>query len=577
MFQRRPLAICLLLAFLTLLAYARVITCGFVPWDDPQYVTDNPWIQRGLTWQSVQWAFTTDYASMWMPLVWLSYLLDVTVAGVSPVHMHLVNLGLHVANVVLLFLVLRRLTGADVPSAIAAGCFALHPLQVESVAWITERKDVLSTLFWILSMGAYAAYARRPSWGRYTLVALSLALGLMAKAMLVTLPCVLLLLDYWPLERLTSAEGRIDWRRAAWLVVEKLPLFGLAAVAALLTYLAESHGGAVGSSDHYPFDLRLANAAVSYLAYLGKVVWPCDLAAYYPHPAESLRFTGITTTFVVQIIAAVITLLLVTYGAWRLRHTHRYLLVGWLWFLGTLVPVIGVIQVGTHGMADRYMYVPSIGVWIIVAWTGAELVKRVPASRLWLANAATAALVACLALTWQQVGYWRDGVALFSHNIEVTTNNGRAHGLLGNALLLEGRYSEALPHFEEGLRWGHHEMKCNHGMALALSALNRRDEAAVYFRDVLKLDPNNASVHNNFGRMLADQGQLAAAAEEFTTALQINPALAKAHNNLGEVLYRQKKYPEAEQHFQAALAINPRYDGARQRLELMRAEVGGSR
>lgn len=562
-----------LIALLTLIVYLRVVTYGFVPFDDPRYVQEHPRIWAGLTGDNIAWALTTDYFSNWHPVTWLSYMLDCELVGPRPGWMHGVNLLLHIVNSLLLFGVLRRMTSRVGPSAFVALMFALHPLHVESVAWISERKDVLSTLFWLLCMSSYLAYVRRPSVWRYSLTAVLLFVGLMAKPMLVTLPCVLLLLDYWPLDRFAKAaeRGLGFWRTSLRLFAEKIPLFGVVALSAVLTWMAQSSSGAMEDIDSISIPVRVGNATIAYWQYLFKTFWPLQLSAYYPHPGYGPPDYLPTAGFYRLAIAAAAALLLISLVVLRFARTHRYLVVGWLWFVGTLVPVIGLVQVGMQGMADRYSYVPLIGLFIMVAWGVPDLLNRVPSRRLWLDLSATTAVAACFALTWLQVGYWRDGVTLYTHSIAVTENNSRAQGLLAVALVHEGRTAEAIDVFRAALAADPGSSMLRNHLAAALTNLQRYEEAGLYFRQSIGLKPEVVSTHFNYGNCLAKQGKIDEAIAEYRTALRLDPSSAKAHNNLANLLAEKGQVDEAAEHYAAALHLNPQHAGARHNLQRLTA------
>ncbi|HET6881381.1 MAG TPA: glycosyltransferase family 39 protein, partial [Pirellulales bacterium] len=427
----------------------RVCLAGFSNFDDPYYVTDNMHVRQGLSPQAIWWAFTSTDVANWHPLTWLSLELDYELFGLSPAGYHLTNLVLHLANTWLLFWTLRVYTGSLGTSAWVAALFGMHPLHVESVAWVTERKDVLSTLFWLLTMLAYHRYARRRSLSRYLIVALLLALGLMAKQMLVTLPCVLLLLDYWPLCRLRLGSASLPpscqaetsatpIESSSWqmLVLEKLPLLVLCLACSVLTLIAQSRGGAVSSSAVAPLAYRLMNVTDAYVAYLAKTIWPLNLAVFYPHTLHRQSVLVAVGNFLV--------LLAITVWVFRSRRREPYLLVGWCWFLGTLVPVIGLVQVGAQALADRYTYVPLIGIFWMVVWGTDRLVtKRVLSAKLAMALGLTA-LVSFGACTWVQTGYWMDDVILWQHALAVSGPSNQVYDNLSGALLREGRYDDAL-------------------------------------------------------------------------------------------------------------------------------------
>jgi hypothetical protein len=427
--HRRPLLLAAALAILTLAAFLPSLGNGFINLDDGIYVTGNPMVKQGLTREGFAWAWTGNVANNWHPLTVLSHMLDCTLFGLNAAGHHGTSLLLHVANVLLLFEVLRRMTGALGRSAAVAGLFAVHPLHVESVAWVAERKDVLSALFWILAMGAWARYARQPSIGRYLLVALMMVLGLMAKPMVVTLPFALLLLDVWPLRRV----------RIGWLIMEKLPLLALSAVASLVTLRYQTTS--LVPLEVLPWRLRLANAAISYVVYLGKTILPRKLAVFYPIPIEIPAWKAMG--------AAVLILALTALAIWKARKAPWFL-VGWLWFLGTLVPVIGLIQVGRQAMADRYTYIPSIGLFLAICWG----LPALSANRRWrtaLAGATVLVLLVLAAATWVQVRHWRNSATLFQHALAVTRGNYVAHVALAKALAAKRDWTGAAEHYREAL------------------------------------------------------------------------------------------------------------------------------
>ena len=452
----RVLLASLFLAVLILAAYWRAIDSDFITLDDSAYVTGNGIVQVGLTGEGLRWAFTTTYQANWHPLTWLSHMLDCQLYGMNPKGHHLSSILLHAANAVLLFLVLSRMTGLLWQSGFAAALFALHPLHVESVAWVAERKDVLSTFFWMLTLLAYIRYVERPGFRRYTVVLAALALGLMAKPMLVTLPFVLLLLDHWPLHRLGAGGGKeppqaVAWERVRAMIWEKLLLFLLGALSGAVTSLAQYRGGAAASLQELPFRIRFENALVSYVRYIQKFFWPRDLAVFYPHPGDSLPLW--------QAQLASLLLVLATLGALWVGRRHAYVPAGWFWYLGTLVPVIGLVQVGTQSMADRYTYVPLIGLAIVIAWgvpdlllrrgKKADLIQRRKTT--FVAVAAGVLVLILTAATSHQVGYWRNSIALFEHSLSVTRSNYTMHTNLGLALANQGRHSEAIAQYHQAL------------------------------------------------------------------------------------------------------------------------------
>lgn len=568
----RPLAAVLvgaILAALTIAVYWPALDNDFVNYDDPLYVTENAHLRQaaapGITPRAVAWAFTAIEGGNWHPLTWLSLMLDARWSpGTSPdpQAFHLTNVLLHAANAGLLFWVLFRLTARLWPSAFAAAFFALHPLHVESVAWVSERKDVLSTLFWMLTLLAYGWYVRRPSIGRYLAVSGIFALGLLSKPMLVTLPCVLLLLDYWPLRRVG-----LGWKRLVW---EKAPLFALSTVICAITLYAQRATHATSDLRVIPLETRLSNALVAYGTYLAKTVWPTNLAALYLHP-----LTGVDLT---RAAGAAVVLLCLSIAAWRLRRQAPYLLVGWLWYVGTLVPVIGLIQVGQQSMADRYTYVPLIGIFVAVVWSVADLARRGGGSMA-AASLAIAALAGCCLLTWLQIHVWSDAVTLWTHALEGDDRNPVAHMLLGGALWQRGDRYAALNRTEEAARWHEravaqyeacvtqdpHYAQGQYNLGLALykagEDLNAIREGVKHLRLALELDPQLVKARDSLGRALARLGSPAEAEEEFRRVIESEPDNATAWDNLGRSLQRQPepaKKQEAVRCFEQAERLQPR-------------------
>jgi len=506
--------ICVALAGVVVLLYGQVAHHEFVTLDDRPYVYENPRVKGGLTAENVAWAFTAFHEGNWHPLTWLSHMVDAELWGLAPGPHHLTNVLLHALNAVLLFLALVVLTGATWRSALVAALFAVHPLRVESVAWVAERKDLLAGLFWILTLLAYAKYARSPSRGRFASVAALLALGLMAKPMLVTLPLVLLLLDVWPL-------GRWPEKTLAELAREKLPLLALSALSSVITAAAQKGGGAVLSLQKIEVGARVANALVSCGAYLLDTVYPARLAVLYPHPA--LVAAEWASSLFAAAIGAAVLLAGITWGVWRQGRRRPYLTVGWLWYLGTLVPVIGFVQVGIQARADRYTYLPLIGVYIVAAWGLGDLSKRWERSRPFLPAGVGAALAALASLTWLQIGTWRDSETLYRHALSVTRNNYLIHNNLAAVLDYEGKPEEAV---EE-------------------------------YRRALRAKPNFSYAHFNLGVLLARQGDPQGARQEYELALRYRPSYIEAHNNLAAILSSLGDTAGAEEHYQAVLRIDP--------------------
>jgi tetratricopeptide (TPR) repeat protein len=506
-------ALCVGLVVLTMVAFSAVVSLGFVNYDDNLYVTDNAHVLGGLNSQSLAWALTSTHASNWHPVTWVSHMIDVQLFGVDAAGHHLTSLLIHTANVLLLFWLLVRMTGALWRPAFVAALFAIHPLHVESVAWIAERKDVLSTLFWLLTTAAWLHWLASRTLARYVLVLALFALGLMAKPMLVTLPFTLLLLDYWPLERATVLP----------LWTEKLPLFALSAASSVVTVIAQHAGGAVKNLLTVSFVARVANAAVAYVWYLGKSVWPASLAVFYPHPGY---WSGSL------VVGSVLVLCGVTALALLLARRAPYLLFGWLWYLGTLVPVIGLVQVGSQATADRYTYVPLIGVFVALAWGLSALVAARPAARNAMAAFAVIALLALLLVTRAQVRVFSDSVSLFENALAVTHDNIVAENNLGNALRDRGEVDAAIAHYEEALLVRPDFFDARENLGLVLERLGRHDEAIAHLQQGVKIKPGLASAHHNLGIALANVHRVPEAIAEFEQAVRLDPGFEPARNNL---------------------------------------------
>jgi Flp pilus assembly protein TadD len=525
------------LAVLAFLPYAQTAGYDFVDYDDTVFVTGNAAVRDGLTGDGFRWALTTFHAGNWMPLTWLSHMLDVTLFGLDPGWHHLVNALVHALSTAMLFLALFRMTGAVGKSAFVAAMFGVHPLHVESVAWIAERKDVLSGLFFMLTLLSYERYARRGGTGSYLLVFLALAFGLLSKSMLVTAPFVLLLLDVWPLGRTAlalPADGT-PARPAAWgqLLVEKAPLFLLAGAVSVITFVAQQKGGAMGMMERevLPLSDRLANALVSYSAYLGKMFWPSSLAILYPHPGGALPW--------VKIIGAAVFLIVVLYIVIQQRRQRPYLAMGWLWYLGMLVPVIGVIQVGMQAMADRYTYLPMIGILIMVAWYAGDVVPpTVPARTTLLAAASGAITLLCLTLSFLQAAHWKNTVTLFQHSAEASPNNWMAHRMLGNALADKGLADEAMERYRESIRIQPRNPLAHNNLAVELAKLGRFDEAIGHYQEAVRIRPGYAEARNNLGNALANTGHRSEAIEQYQEAIRLRPGWKVPQENLELLLTR---------------------------------------
>ncbi len=554
-FSRTSLWIAMGLAIAVGAAYWPVRQFGFVRFDDPTYVTENPHVLGGLTALAVRWAFTSGYGANWHPVTWLSHMLDVELFGLVAGPHHMVNVLLHAASSVLVFGVLVRMTGAQWRSGGVAALFALHPMHVESVAWVAERKDVLSTFFWMLTLWGYVAYVRAPRASRYTLVVAAFAVGLMAKPMVVTLVFALLLLDVWPLRRLELAGAR--WSSAWPLLREKLPLFAMSLASSVITFIVQRQGGTVASGVRLPLDERIGNAVISYVAYLAKTFWPLHLAAYYPYPR---------TVPGVEVLASASLLIALTVGVIVLRRGRPYLLVGWLWFLGTLVPTIGIVQVGTQAMADRYTYIPLIGVFIIVAWGVGDVLRAWSRFRMPAAVAAGAALLACAIATRLQIRYWESSATLWKHALAVTTDNYAAHTYYGNALASQGNVDGAIAEYAEAIRIRPDYPEAHNNLGPALAAKGRMNDAIREFTEAIRLRPNYADAHNNLGVALASQGKFDAAIAQYNDALRLDPDHARARGNLGLALQAAGRTADAVRELEAAVRANPNNVEARNAL-----------
>ncbi len=576
----RLLAASVLLAAVTLAALWPVLGNGFVNFDDDKYVTGNPGVSGGLTLAGIRWALTSTYASNWHPVTWISHMSDVSLYGLDARGHHLSSLILHVANTILLFLVLTRMTGVVGRSAFAAALFGVHPLHVESVAWVAERKDVLSTLFWLLGIWAYVRQVAAPSARRYALVAACLVLGLASKPMLVTFPFALLLLDYWPLGRWCDSGARGGHRRrGSTLILEKLPLIALAAASAVITLSAQGSGKAMVAVERFPVGARVANAIVSYVAYLGKTIWPAGLAVYYPFSAD--RITP------AHVLSATVILAVVTTAAVLARRRAPYLLVGWLWYLGTLVPVIGLVQVGGQAIADRYTYVPLIGVFVAVSWGAGDLLARLarpplaggPAgvSGRWsIAAAVPASLVVVIlaALANGQAHTWRDSTSLFEHAVAVTPANAVAETNLGNALFEQGRADEAIRHYQEALRVGPESSIVRYNLGYALLTLGRTDEAIPHLEAAVRVKPDFGAAQFHLGLALLDRGDASGAVEHFTRALDVDPGYPDTHCRLGLALAILGRTDEAAAQYAEAIRLSPANAGAQGALGILLAKKG---
>jgi protein O-mannosyl-transferase len=539
--------VCILLFGLIFWTFLPILHNEFINYDDDVYVTGNAHVQEGLRLSSVAWAFKSIDASNWHPLTWLSHMTDFELFGLNPQGHHFTSVLLHAINTVLLFLALRRMTRTTWRSLFVAAVFGLHPLRVESVAWIAERKDVLSTMFGLLALLMYADYTERlriqnpKSKIAYSLTLLFFAFSLMSKPMFVTLPFILLLLDYWPLNRLKHGSA---WK----LIREKAPFFLLMVASCVVTLFAQKRGGAMVLMAGMPFGTRLENALVSYCRYLGKLFWPENFAVIYPVVDHwPIKIVLLVAVFLICVSAVSI----------AARHSHPYLITGWCWFLGMLVPVIGLVAIGEQSMADRYTYVPVIGVLIFVVWGAEEMTRRWPYQTFSLSAMSLAIIVTCIILTRQNIGYWKTSETLFRHVIAATDDNYSAHCNLGSALLVQGRPEEALSEFQTAvkLKPDSPENHCNVGVALV--NMNRIDEAVIEFQRAERLKPDYGLAHHNLGMALERKDQLDQAIYEYKETIRLMPDFAAAHNSLGVALAKKGSLNEALNQFQEAVRLDP--------------------
>jgi tetratricopeptide (TPR) repeat protein len=568
---KKFMLICLALALVTAALYWPITRNGFVNFDDDQYVVGNTHVTTGLTWSNVVWAFTTGEAANWHPLTWMSHMLDCNLYQLNPGGHHLTNLLFHVANTLLLFLLLNQMTGATWRSAFVAAFFAWHPLHVESVAWASERKDTLSTFFWLLTLMAYAQYVKCNKWRVtsdkavalpgtrhpalfYALALIFFACGLMSKPMVVTLPFVLLLLDFWPLNRIQNSEFRIQNLKI--LLLEKIPFFILAAAGSAVTFLVQKTAGAMWATS---WATRLENVVLAYVRYISKLFWPQDLAIVYSYPNRWPALLAVG--------AALLLLTWTALSVYRARQ-YPYLPVGWFWFLGTLVPTIGLVQVGAQSIADRYTYIPSIGFFIVVVWGACDLARRWPEKGKFLPLAGGLALIGCLGVTTIQIGYWQDSEKLFLHAIEVTTDNYVAENCLGKAFEKEGRNDRALVLYTDAVKIAPHYPQSQFNLAICLLAFGKTNEALEHLRAAAALEPHDPDIQYDLGVYFSQHGSPDDAARGFQAALADRPDFPEAQTALGLLLVHQEKIAEAIPHFAVTVRLKPGDPDARFNLGL---------
>ncbi len=594
--HKLSLLISMLLILAILVTYGQARNIDFIGYDDELYVTENLNVQEGLTVKGLNWAFTTFHSANWHPLTWVSHMIDCELYGLNPMGHHWTNLILHIANTILLFLVLKLMTGTIWRSAFVAALFALHPLHVESVAWISERKDVLSTFFGLLMIGAYYRYVKSPDVKNYLMVMIFLSLGLMAKPMLVTFPFVLLLLDFWPLNRfhykndylLQSERPPYYGSKGIYrLILEKIPLFIPVVISCVLTFLAQKSGGAVKTLAGLSLKLRITNALVSYVSYISKAIWPSNLSIFYPHPGSALPAW--------QIFGAALVIAVAIFLSIRSLKKYPYIAVGMFWYLGTLIPVIGLVQVGNQAMADRYTYIPLIGFFIIVVWGISDLSLKWRYKKIFLGIPTVIILSAMVVCTSYQLTYWKNGITLFEHAVEATENNYKAQNNLGTAyaqvdidkaifhykealkikldyvtslynlgtaILKKGNYDEAALYFTKALKIDPRRAGARLNLANALSEQGRYDEAISHYNEIIKADSKNTDARMNLANVLFIQGNYDEAVSHYNEIIKTDPENADVHSNLAYVLSAQGKLDEAVLHYNEAIKIHPKHEKA---------------
>ena len=561
--KRQEIIICLVLVATTLAVYWQVTNHEFINYDDGLYVTENSHVQAGLTLESIKWAFTTGHAANWHPVTWLSHMLDIELYGLNPMGHHWTNLQFHIANSLLLFFILFKMTGALWKSAFVAALFALHPLHVESVAWVAERKDVLSAFFGMLTISAYIMYVKKRNLLRYSLVFIFLSLGLMAKPMLVTLPFVLLLLDLWPLKRLNLPLNQPAGSQNSNfipLILEKIPFLVPVAISSILTLVAQ-HSSALKTLESFPLQTRVANALISYINYIVKTLWPLHLSVFYPHPENLPAW---------QIIGATLLIAVAIFLSIHRLKKYPYIIVGLLWFFITLFPVIGIIQVGDQAMADRYTYIPLIGIFIILAWGGSDLLKKWTNKKIVSSILAMSVLLVLTMQSFHQAAHWKNSSTLFENAIKVTGNNWLAHNNLGIALFSEGKLDKAIYHYKKALNIKPDTLGAIKNLGIALSEKGNFKEAAQHFSKALVINPEDFDAYHKLGGILAKQGKFNEAIRHFAEAIKINPDYAPAYNEIGIILAEKGKLEKSNDFFSKAIQLEPDCKEARDNLLILR-------
>jgi protein O-mannosyl-transferase len=570
--KRFNIGLCLILIVCTIAVYGRMVGFDFIDYDDPTYVSNNQTVSQGLTWEGIKWAFTTSYAANWSPLTWLSFMSDREIFGSGAAGFHLTNVLLHIANTLLLFWVLKRYSNALYASFFVAAIFGLHPLHVESVAWVTERKDVLSTLFWMLTMLAYLRYLECRTVLRYMIMLVVFSLGLMAKPMLVTLPFVLLILDYWPLRRLSASSFRLGLTKLTtshsgqansvespagssentpgvglhWLIIEKIPLLILSVISSWVTFVAQKTGGSVVGLSIFPLDYRIGNALVSYCEYILKMFYPIGLAAFYPHSAAGLEDWKIAASIACLLTITVVVILL---------RNHRYLLAGGLWYLGTLVPVVGIVQVGRQAMADRYTYIPLIGLFVMLVWFAADIIGKWRYRAVVVGITGTILISTLMVLTFKQVGYWRDTMTLFTHTVGITEDNYLAHSILATHYAHNGDFDKARSELGMAMGLKVNEIDVLYNIATCLAVLGRTDEAIVYYNKILAITPGDSDTYIALASMETDKRNFERAIDLYRKGLKYHPERGDLHGQLGSLFYQMGQVDQAIPELETAVKL----------------------
>ena len=570
---RNEIFVCLFLILATLAVFAQIRNHAFITYDDPAYVTRNQEVQAGWTWKSFIWAFTDTVQGHWHPLTLLSHITDCQLFGLNPAGHHLSSLFFHLLNILLLFFVLKTMTGALMRSAFVAALFALHPFHVEPVAWVADRKDILAALFWLLGMMAYFSYSKRPGLWRYVLVLCIFSFGLMSKAVVVTLPAVFFLLDYWPLNRLATTinqkKGHDEKARSqllpslkkifARLVIEKIPFFILAGAFTLITawVMQTAVTQRVAAPEIMASANYIAQSLVFYVTYIAKMFWPAALALPYPRPGD---VPGWQATGAAGILIAV-----TLFVFWKGRR-YPYLPIGWLWYLLTLAPVIGIAKFGPHELADRYTYIPLIGLFIMLSWGVPDLVRKLPHRNVILGILGGAVIGVLMVCSWVQTSYWKDNISLFRHTVSVTEDNFQAENDLGVSLKEQGKLDEAVKHLREAVRISPDRPRSQHNLGVALAKQGKLFEAILHLSKAVELMPDHMKAHHNLGIALARLGKIDEATIQFKEALRIDPNYAAAHNHLGAALASRGKLDQAIAEFKEALRLRPGYKQAERNL-----------